>query len=372
MNKLRTSILIFLASACLMPLAGCRDRTIDEAKPEAAGEPASASITLTAEAAKTAGVETAPAEFRPVVRKVRAPGELALNPKKVAHVSARASGRVEQLFSYQGDRVVKGQTLMTFYSKDFLLLQAELLQALEQTKRFSAESAEKATAQALLDSVRSRLRLLDVADDVVAGIEQSGIIRTLLDVRAPIAGNITEALTNVGVFVEFGVDMFRIADLSTVWAVIHIPEKDLSRVGPGSEAVIRTGAYPGRALKGRIFQIGNFVDDKTRTVEARIELANVDGGLKAGMYLEVEILPAADAAVLCVPGGAILDLQNKTIVFVETSPRTFVPREVELGTSFDGYVEIVKGLKDKDIVAVGGSFFLKSELLKKSFGEDRP
>jgi len=135
---------------------------------------------------------------------------------------------------------------------------------------------------------------------------------------------------------------------------------------------MRAGAYPGRELKGRIFQIGSVVDDKTRTVEARIELANVDGRLKAGMYLEAEILPAADATALCVPGGAVLDLQNKKIVFVETSPRTFAPREVELGTSFDGYVEIVKGLKDREIVAVGGSFFLKSELLKKSFGEDRP
>jgi RND family efflux transporter MFP subunit len=372
MNKSHSSIIVISILVCVLSLVGCRDRAAEEAKPEAAGESAPASITLTAEAAKTAGIETAPAGFMPVVRKIHAPGELMFNPKKVAHMSARTSGRVEQLFAYQGDRVVKGQVLMTFYSKDFLLLQAELLQALAQAKRSSGEPVEKATSQALLDSVRNRLRLLDAADDVIAGIEQSGVIRTLLDVRAPITGNVYEALTDAGDFIEFGVDMFRIADLSTVWADIHIPEKDLARVGPGSEAVIRVGAYPGRELKGRIFQIGNVIDDKTRTVEGRIELANFDGRLKAGMYLEAEILPAADAAVLCVPGGAVLDLQNKKIVFVETAPHTFVLREVELGTAFDGHVEIVKGLKDKETVAVGGSFFLKSELLKKTFGEDRP
>ncbi len=232
------------------------------------------------------------------------------------------------------------------------------------------ESWLERAAQALLDSVRNRLRLLDVAEGEIAQIEKTGVIRTTLEVRAPIPGNIIESLIDAGDYVEFGVDLYRIADLSTVWADIHISEKDLALVWPGSEAVLRFGAYPGREFKGRIFQLGSVVDEKTRTVEGRIELASLDGRLKPGMYLEAEILSAAGSTALFVAGGAVLDFQNKKIVFVQTAPNTFVPREVETGIALDGYVEIVKGLKEKEIVVSSGAFFLKSELLKKSFGEE--
>jgi Cu(I)/Ag(I) efflux system membrane fusion protein len=372
MKKPRYLFIMALILASGFSLSGCRNRTAEGAKPEAAAESAPSTITLTAEAVKTAGIEIAEAGFRPVIRKIQAMGELMFNPKRLAHMTAKASGRIEQLLAYQGDKIQKGQTLLTLYSQDFLTLQGELLQALEQTKRSGAEPAERTTAEALLNSVRNRLRLLDVTDGELAEIEKSGLVRTMLEVRAPITGNIIESLVNSGDFVEFGVKLFRIVDLSTVWADIHIFEKDLASVGPGSEAVIRLGAYPARELKGRLFQIGNVVDEKTRTVEGRIELANPDGRLKPGMYLEADLLSAADTAALFVPGGAVLDLQNKKIVFVRTAPNTFAPRDVEIGLALDGYVEIVKGLKSGESVVVRGSFFLKSELLKKSFGEDRP
>ena len=372
MKKSRFFLVIALTLASGFFLSGCRNRTPEEAKPEAAAESAPSTITLTAEAVKTAGIEIAEAGFRPVVRKIRAMGELMFNPKKLAHMTARASGRIEQLLSYQGDKINKGQALLALYSKDFLSLQAELLQALEQTKRSGAEPAERTTAEALLNSVRNRLRLLDVTEAELAEIERSGLIRTVLEVRAPITGNIIESLVNSGDFVEFGATLFRIADMSTVWADIHIFEKDLASVGPGSEVVIRLSAYPARELKGRLFQIGNVVDEKTRTVEGRIELANPDGRLKPGMYLEADLQSAADTTALFVPGGAVLDLQHKKIVFVRTAPNTFAPRDVEIGLALDGYVEIVKGLKSGESVVVRGSFFLKSELLKKSLGEDAP
>ena len=365
----RYVILTFIAAAWF-GIPGCRSRAPESAGPEAADETTSPSLTLTDEAVKTAGIETSEAAFRPVVRTIHAPGELMFNPKKAAHMTARASGRIEQIFFYQGDRVVKGQSLLTFYSKDFLTLQAELLQAVEEAKRAGAEPSEKATAQALLASVRNRLRLLDAAEGEIADIEKSGVVRTTLDLKSPIAGTIIESQVAAGDYVEFGAGLFRIADPSTVWADIHVSEKDLALVVLGSEAVLRFGAYPGRDFKGRVFQLGTTVDEKTRTVEARVELANGDGRLKPGMYLEAEIASAAGAPALVVAGGAVLDLRNKKVVFVRTAPNTFVPRDVETGISLDGWVEIVKGLKEKETVVSSGAFFLKSELLKKSFGEE--
>ncbi len=151
MNKTRWHFIAASILAFGFFLPGCRNQAPQSASPEAAGETAPTSITLTAEAAQTVGIKTEEAGFKPVIRKIHAPGELMFNPKKVAHMTARTSGRVEQLYAYQGDRVAKGQTLLTFYSQDFLTLQSEFLQALEQTKRSGAEPEEKAAAQALLD-----------------------------------------------------------------------------------------------------------------------------------------------------------------------------------------------------------------------------
>lgn len=353
-----------------LSLPGCRNHSAQEIKAEAAAESTPSSIRLTPEAVKTAGIQTAEAELRPVVWTIRAPGELIFNPRKLAHMTARTSGRIEQLFAYQGDKVYKDQTLLSLYSKDFLSLQAELLQALEQSKRLGAEPTERRTAQSLLDSARNRLRLLDATPEELAEIEKTGTIRSMLSVRAPITGNIIESLVNAGDFVEFGVDLFKIADLSTVWVDIHIFEKDLARVRIGCEAVIRVGAYPGREFKGRLFQVGNVVDEKTRTVEGRIELLNPDGQLKPGMYIDADILSSVEASSLFVPGAAVQDYQNKKVVFVRTGENAFALRQIETGISLDGFVEILKGLKEHELVATNGSFFLKSELLKKSLGEE--
>lgn len=355
-----------------LTLAACKAAPEKAAASPSAEEKAPAAVTLTPEAVKTAAIVVVEAGFLPAVRTIHAPGEIIFNPKKLAHVTARTSGRIERLFAYQGERIREGQTLLLFYSRDFLSLQADLLQALERFKRLEAEPTEQAVARSLLDSVRNRLRLLDVTDEDLAGIEKTGIIEPLLPVRAPLTGSILESLAIAGDFVEFGVDLFRVADLSTVWADIHIFEKDLASVGPGTEAVIRVGAYPGQDFKGRLFQIGNSVDEKTRTVAGRVELVNADGRLKPGMYVEAELLSSKGGRILCVPAAAVQDFKNIKIVFVKTGENTFARREVETGISLDGFVEILNGLKDKEPVVAGGSFFLKSEILKKSLGGDLP
>jgi RND family efflux transporter MFP subunit len=355
-----------------LSLAACKAAPEKEAANPSAEEKAPAAVTLTPEAVKTAGIVAVEAGFLPAVRTIHAPGEIIFNPKRLAHMTTRTSGRIERLFAYQGDKIREGQTLLLFYSKDFLSLQADLLQALDRFKRLEAEPAEQTIARSLLDSVRNRLRLLDVTDEELAEIEKTGIIKPLLPVRAPLTGSILESLAIAGDFVEFGVDLFRVADLSTVWADIHIFEKDMASVSPGIEAVIRIGAYPGQDFKGRLFQLGNSVEEKTRTVEGRVELANADGRLKPGMYVEAELLSSTGARILCVPAAAVQDFQNKKIVFVKTGENIFALREVETGISFDGFVEILNGLKDKEAVVAGGSFFLKSEIMKKSLGGDLP
>jgi membrane fusion protein, copper/silver efflux system len=348
----------------------CRPEPKAPAGTPAGGTEAAMSVTLTPESVRTAGIRTADAGLRPVVPEIHVPGEIMFNPKRTAHVAARTAGRIEKLFAYQGDKVLKGQALTLFYSKDFLSLQAELLQALDRSKRNEPDAAEQKTSRTLLESARNRIRLLDVPDDELAEIEKTGQVNSFLTIRTPIGGSVIESLVNTGDYVESGVDLFRLADLSTVWGNLHIFEKDLAAVGVGSESIIRAAAFPGRTFEGRVFQMGNVVDEKTRTVEARVDLANPTGDLRPGMYVDADVRSAGRREAFGVPSAAVLDFRKGQAVFVRAGEGVFVLREVKTGVSAAGFTEILSGLKPGETVVTDGSFFLKSELLKNSMGEE--
>ncbi len=370
MRKNHLGICLGIILALGFSLPGCRNKAAEKQAAAATEESTPSLITLTMAAVKTAGIQTAEAVIRPFVRTIHAPGEIIFDPKRISHVTARAAGRIEQVLAYHGDRVQKGQVLLTLYSQDFLALQAELLQASDRLKRFELNPADRAAAQSLFESVKNKLRLLDIQDAELSDIEKTASPETLLPVRAPLSGSIIECSITNGDYVELGASLFRIGDISRVWVEIHIFEKDLARVRIGCEAVIHVSVYPGREFKGRLFQVGNVVDEKSRTVGGWIELPNPDGQLKPGMYIEADILSSMEANSIFVPGSAVQDYQNKKVVFVRTGENTFALREIETGISLDGFVEILKGLKERELVATSGSFFLKSELLKKSLGEE--
>jgi len=349
---------------------GCSSRTSTGEMGEAVEEKAASEVTLTAEAMRTAGIQTAEAVFKPGVRTIHAPGEIIFNPKRLSHVTARSGGRIEQLLAFSGERVQKGQILLYLYTQDFLSIQAEYLQAAARLKRLSGDPFEKASAQSLYESAKHKLRILDLRDDELAEVERTGTLMTLLPVRSPLSGSVIESFLTSGDYVEVGASLFRIADLTTVWADVHIFEKDLASVREGEDVILRAGALPGREFKGRLFQLGNVVDEKTRTVEAYVELANRDGRLRPGMFAEADIISSLTNSVLMVPTASVQEFQNKKAVFVQTRDKTFALRYVETGDAFDGAMEILSGLSEKESVATSGSFFLKSELLKKTLGED--
>jgi membrane fusion protein, copper/silver efflux system len=359
----------YIAAAVLvliLGLAGCRPGSEGQVE-EKAGDPAIPdSVTLTPEAVRTAGIVIAEAESLPVVRTVRAPGEISLDPKRRAHVTARTSGRIESLAAYPGDRVRGGQALLSLYSPDFLMLQAEFLQASARLKRPADDPAERASSEALSASIRDRLRTLGLSDDDIAGIEKTGVPLSLLPVRAPLAGTVLESPVTAGDRVELGEDLFRIADLSMARAVLRIYEKDLASVHVGAEAVIRAASAAGRECRGRIFRLGNVVDEATRTVEALVDLPNPDGELRQGLYLEADIAMPPGPPGVFVPEASVLEIGDRKVVFVRTGDNVFTIRDVTTGTASAGRVEILAGLKEKEVVAAAGSFFIKSELLKNS------
>jgi membrane fusion protein, heavy metal efflux system len=325
-------------------------------------------VVLTPESMKGGGIAAEAVRTVRTVRAVQAMGEFEFNAKHVAEVPARASGRIERLNAYLGDRVAAGQVLAEITTPDYLALQAEVLLAGERAARLKGE-ADGPSALAVLDAVRKKLVLLGLSDREIDDLLSSKAVRGTLALRAPIAGVVVGNGAVAGGPVEPATVLFRIADPSTLWAVVRIFEKDLAAVRPGMEALLTTRAYPGTGFRGLLFFIGPIMEDKTRTVEGRIEVANPDGRLKAGMFVQAALRTPEERSALVVPEGAIQEVQSQPAVFVQTGPTSFLLRPVETGEHVDGAVEILKGLADGEKVVVAGAFLLKSELLKKILGD---
>jgi membrane fusion protein, copper/silver efflux system len=351
---------------CAVLLAACGKPSA----PAGAGEPAKEEspagvVRLTPAAVAAGGIAVEAVRSMPAVRRIAASGELAFNARRLAHLSARVAGRMERVLAFKGDRVAQGQILAELYSPDYLALQAEFLQAAERVARLRGDP-EEASAVSFLDAARRKLAPLGVSPSDLEQLAATRTVRPFLAVRAPLAATIIETNAVEGDRVELETEMFKLADLSSLWAELRIYEKDLAAVRLNQEALLHTQAYPGEEFHGRLVLLGDVMDDKTRTVEGRVEIANPSGRLRPGMYVEAVLSAPESRTMLVVPETALQEYQNKTVVFVQTGPGRFLLRTVETGGRKDGLVEITKGPAEGERVVTTGSFLLKSEMLKNS------
>ena len=155
-----------------------------------------------------------------------------------------------------------------------------------------------------------------------------------------------------------------LADLSTLWLLVDVFEKNLSAVRIGSPAEIKVAAYPEKSFRGRLTAMGDQVDESSRSLKARVEVSNPSMKLKPGMFANVTLISPAAGKIVCVPERAVRNLEGKTAVFVQIRHGVFVKREVHTGRPAAGQIEILDGLKEGETIAVDGSFILKSEALK--------
>lgn len=362
---------VFLGPLLLIALvfwsAGCRTKKTEEVTPEPQDSVTPGVITLTAEAIKLAGIQTEKAELRPVPRKIYATGDITFNQKRLMNLTARVAGRVENVSAYVGDRVKEGDLLLSLYSPDFLTAQAEFLQVGDRLKRFTTNNLqdEIPVAESLLDSAKRKLQLLGMNDSDLGELAQTRQIKPLLSICAPFSGTIIESPIVRGDQVAEGATLFQVADLSVLWAHVHIYEKDLSLIKQGMSALVRVQAYPDQAFPGTITLLNDIVEEKTHTVIGRVEVQNTHGLLKPGMYVEAELVLPSSAEALLVPESAVQDLEGKKVVFVPAGERSFRFQEVRVGQKLHDWTEVVKGLSPGDIYVRDG-FLLKSEYLKKN------
>ena len=343
-----------------------------------------AAVTLDPEAVARAGIRVAEFGAGDFSDRVRLPGVVEPNGYRKVDVTPLVGGRITRVLVQLGDSVRRGQPMAEVFSPElaeahtrYTAARADLEahdRELQRTRKLveigaaSRQELERVHAEheartADVRSARSRLELLGVAETTLDSAHGGEFGATAV-VPAPIAGIVTERNANIGLNVEAATSLFTVVDLSTVWVVANLYERDFSRVRVGSGATIVTAAYPGKVLDGRVTYIDPEVSRDTRTARVRIEVSNPGRVLRLGMYADVQIEAAGAASQPAVPRAAVQNVGERQVVYVSdpSVAGRFVEREVQLGGAAGDRVEVVGGLQPGDRVVVDGSFFVRAEI----------
>jgi membrane fusion protein, heavy metal efflux system len=347
-------------------------------------------VSLSEDALKRAGIELATVTTGARAAGVRIPGMVEPNAYKQVVVTPVVAGRVTRVLVELGDQVRRGQMLAQLFSPELTEAQTKYLSAnaeldahereLDRTTKLVAIGAasqqelerlhaEHAAKLAGVQSLRSRLVLLGMPASTIDASAPGREVDATTTITAPSAGVVTERGANVGVNVDTGTKLFSIVDLSTVWVVGALYEKDFSRVRVGSTATVTTSAYPGLRLSGRVSYIDPHVSPDTRTAGVRVEVANPRQELRLGMYADIEI-GTASGSIVTIPRSAVQTVGDRQVVYVASpsEPGKFGEREIRLGEAAGEQVEVVSGVKPGDRVVSKGSFFVRAERERLGLG----
>lgn len=322
-----------------------------------------ATVALTSNGVQLAGVQTAPVQEMALSREIRTVGTVQPDETRVRHVHTKISGWVERLFvNFTGQDVAAGQPLLSIYSPELLASQEEFLQARDAAARFAKSELPEVRrgGEDLLAAARRRLELFDVPPSFVSELEQSGRPQRTVTLLAPVSGSVTAKQAFEGQRIEPGMELFTITDLSRVWVEADFYEFEARELDLGDVATVTLPYDPAAHLTGRISFVNPAVDPGSRTIRARIELANPGLRLKPGMFADVELTTEATLS-LVVPDSAVLDTGERQIVFVALGGGRFAPREVVVAQRGNGQAAIASGLFEGEQVVIRANFLLDSE-----------
>ncbi len=375
-------------------MAGCNFFSTDDAV-DKSGAPVSEQgiVRLTTEEIANAGLE-----IQTVARgKFRThrdfPGKVVPNHHATAEVTTLVRGRVVDVYADLGDHVKPGDRLAMLYSEELAMAQSGYLKA--DAKLYVAEQAfvraqyllkekvlaladaqkrlgEMLTLRAEKRETRDRLKLYGMSDEQVERLDRDDVIQSSVPIVAPFEGRVIARNLTKGEVVETKEKLFVVADLSEVWVLANIPEKDIQFIHPDGSSVdqwveVLVNTYQDHIFHGVVTYVGDVLDVETRTMSIRLELPNHDKKLKPEMYATVRVYSEPEPNVLMVPEAAVQRERDRLFVFVKTDVKkdaqSFEAREVTLGETNGEIVKILHGLTEGDQVVTAGGFILKSELL---------
>ena len=310
-------------------------------------------VSVSARTQQNLGVRTAPVTEGVLSPQVAAVGSIAFNERDLALVQARATAYVERLHVRATlDPVVKGQPLAELFIPDWIAAQEEFL---------SVRRMQGTDLASLVDGARQRMRLVGMSEAQIALVERSGQTQARITLAAPIAGVVTELLAREGMTVVVGSTLFRINGLGTVWANAEVPESQAVLLRPGTRVQARSPSAPGMVFNGKVQAILPDVNPATRTLKARLELANPGQRLVPGMFVQMQFLGMAGKKALLVPTEAVIQTGKRTVVMLSEPDGRFRPVDVETGLESEGLTEIRRGLQAGQRVVVSSQFLIDSE-----------
>jgi RND family efflux transporter MFP subunit len=361
-----------------MPVPGAASGKESAARDEAV------EVTLTPEAIERAGIKTAVVQTGQGGATLTVPGTVTSNAYRDTKVNALVGGVVRQVPADLGASVNKDQSLAVIFSGELADAQMKYLsmramleadhQKLERTRKLvelgaaSRQELEEVVAvhsarESELAAARQRLLLLGLSDDHIASITDASHVLSEVTVRAPSGGVVVARSVNPGQIVGAGQELFVVADLTTVWVVGDLYEKDLALVRVGTPVTITLAAAPQTTLRGRVSYIDPRVDLATRTAKVRVEVRNRNMELRLGMYVNLAFQTASGGRVTLVPHEAVQSIGDRSVVYVpvEGDDNRFTERPVKLGPILGDSIQVLAGLKPGERVVTAGSFFLRAE-----------
>jgi membrane fusion protein, copper/silver efflux system len=319
-------------------------------------------VRLDAEHARRIGITYAVAEAGPMSSVVRTVGAVTYDETKLVSVNPKIEGWVEKLYAdFTGAPVTKGQPLMAIYSPMLVSAQEELILARRLLDNANPGGSAARNAQELLDASRRRLSYWDIPASDITRIERSGTPQKTIVLRAPASGLVVEKAVFQGQRIMPGMDLYRIADLSTVWLEAEVFEKDLGLVNLGRKARIKFEAYPGEVFAGTVAYVYPTITADSRTGRVRVELANPTLRFKPGMYASMEFDVPVHTGGIHVPRSAVLETGERTIVFVQNADGSLAPRPVRVGMATTEHVEVLAGLRAGEVVVASANFLVDAE-----------
>lgn len=365
--------------------------TKEKAEPQANEESAEehealpSSVELPAEVVSAAQIRWAPAQRDALDVIVELPGEISADPDRTARVASTVEGRIERINFREGSVVEHGAILAVLRVLDLPGRRAGLAAASARAKaaRANVERLEVLAKRGLasdqeLQTARAEAEALESESTAASeqlsalGSKRDAPPSSLLELVAPIGGTVVERRAVIGERADPEHPLATIVDLSKVWFLGRVFERDLASVHIGARAEVELSAHPGARFEGTVEYIAQQIDPSARTVVARVVLANRDELLRLGLFgtARVELGKKREAPAIIVPQSAVTDVANETVVFVHAANGRFERRTVVLGTSALGKVEVMSGLREGEEVVTEGVFTLKSAVLKKTFGEE--
>ena len=385
------------------------------------GEGDSQSIRIDTVARRVANIQTVPVQSKPVVRTIRAVGDLRYNESSLRTISAYVDGRLERLYAdYTGVEVRRDDRLALVYSPRLYSAQVEYLLAAKRRndQRSNATQRFGDSDDNFIESTRQRLIELGMTPVQIDELQQRGQADSRLHLYAPMSGTVIEKLAVEGQYVREGDPIYRLADLSTLWLVLRLFPEDAAAVQYGQKVEAEVQSFPGRLFLGRVAFIDPNVDARTRTVGVRVVIPNEEGLLRAGDFGQAEIqvpltrpgdgpkhvydpelahqwisprhphvvedspgncrecgvplVPAAtlgftdvaesDDLLFVIPRSAVLMAGKHSVVYVETEPGRFELRQVVLGPSLGDEIVILEGVEEGELVASRGNFLIDSQM----------